>query len=195
MPTQAERRAATIQKLVEATIDALSEVGYANTTVKAICARAGLSQGALFRQFDTRLDLVARAVQTIGQRHLAAFSDVFAPGAALDFKRVVQMIHDLCRTPTHAAWHEVMVAARTDSGLKAAVSAVLADFEAAIIGAVQALAPVPPERELRAVTAVLSVMHMFDSEAVTVPIKASADIEQARLDWAAEFLAAELSPA
>jgi AcrR family transcriptional regulator len=197
MPTQAERRDATVRRLVDATIAALVDEGYAGTTVKAICTRAGLSQGALFRQFDTRLDLVARAVRTIGERHLAAFADAFPPtrsGAALDLERVVRVIRDVCRTDTHAAWHEVMVAARTDSGLHAAVRQVLTDFEAGLFEAVRRTAQVPPDREPVVAAAVLSVMHMFDSEAVTVAILRNPELEAARVAWAATALRQTLDP-
>lgn len=189
--TQAERRDATIERLVDATVDALAEVGYARTTVSEICRRAELSQGALFRQFDTRQALIARATEAIGERHLAAFADVFG-AAPLDLARLVSLIRELCRTPTHAAWHEVMVAARTDDGLRAAVGAVLAAFEAAVLDAVRATLPVPPEHALRVGTFVLSIMHLFDSEAVTVPVKASPAIERARIDWAVDAFKREL---
>ncbi len=191
MATQAERRAATIARLVDATIETLVAEGYARTTVKAICDRAGLSQGALFRQFDTRLDLIARAVQVIGERHLAGFADALPPPdapRAPDWSRVVRLVRDLCRSDTHAAWHEVMVAARTDAGLRAAVSTVLRDFEAAVLGSVRAMVPVHPDREAAVAAAMLSVMHCFDSEAVTVAVYGNAAIEAARLTWAAETL-------
>ena len=187
MATQAERRAATIARLVDATVETLVAEGYARTTVKAICDRAGLSQGALFRQFDTRLDLIARAVQVIGERHLARFADALPPPdapRAPDWSRVVRLVRDLCRSDTHAAWHEVMVAARTDAGLRAAVSMVLRDFEAAV----QAMVPVHPDREAAVAAAMLSVMHCFDSEAVTVAVYGNPAIEAKRLAWAAETL-------
>ncbi|MDQ3403638.1 MAG: TetR/AcrR family transcriptional regulator, partial [Actinomycetota bacterium] len=38
--TQRERREATIGKLVNATIDAISDVGYARASVQEICGRA-----------------------------------------------------------------------------------------------------------------------------------------------------------
>ena len=59
--TQAERREATIGKLVEATIGCLAELGYSGTSTGAICKRAGVSQGGMFRHFGTRLELIAAA--------------------------------------------------------------------------------------------------------------------------------------
>ena len=75
--TQAERREATIARLLDATIDALAERGYAGASVAEICRRAGLSQGALFRHFDTRHAVIGAATDEIGRRHLARFVDAF----------------------------------------------------------------------------------------------------------------------
>ncbi|MCA9559602.1 MAG: hypothetical protein KC583_13680, partial [Myxococcales bacterium] len=73
-------------------------------------------------------------------------------------------------------------------GLRAAVSMVLRDFEAAVLAAVQAMVPVHPDREAAVAAAMLSVMHCFDSEAVTVAVYGNPAIEAKRLAWAAETL-------
>src|SRR5680860_399919 len=77
--TQQERRDATMAKLLDGTIAALAEVGYARTTIKEICDRAGVSQGALFRYFDSRAALMAATAAEVGNRQFAAFA---AAGAA-----------------------------------------------------------------------------------------------------------------
>jgi len=59
--TQQERREETIGKLLDATIDTLADVGYARTSVREICSRAGVPHGALFCHFDSRLELIAAA--------------------------------------------------------------------------------------------------------------------------------------
>ena len=56
--TQGERSAATVAKLIQATIEAIVEVGYAGASTREICDRAGISQGGLFRHFPTRRDLI-----------------------------------------------------------------------------------------------------------------------------------------
>src|SRR5262249_52280112 len=122
--TQEERRARTIQKLVAATIDSLQEVGYARTTVKEICRRARLSHGALFRFFPTVLSLVLAAAEEIGRRQIAEFDERFAKikrgqdplGAAL------ALVRDACRSPINMVFYELLVAARTDRALRAALA-------------------------------------------------------------------------
>ena len=63
--TQLQRREQTIGRIVDATIDALCELGYARTSVTEIGARAGVSQGGIFRHFDTRLDIVVAAAAEV----------------------------------------------------------------------------------------------------------------------------------
>src|SRR5262245_39193440 len=76
--TQRERREATIAALVDATIESLLDVGYAGTTVKEICTRAGLSHGALFRFFPSVLELVLAAGREVGRRQISSFEKSFA---------------------------------------------------------------------------------------------------------------------
>ena len=47
--TQQQRRDGTIGALLDATVTCLAERGYAATSTAAVCAEAGVSQGALFR--------------------------------------------------------------------------------------------------------------------------------------------------
>ncbi len=195
--TQAERRAATVEKLVDATIESLSIKGYARTSISEICKRAGVSQGALFRQFDTRLALIAHATDIIGRRHLNTFATAMADGEFADAPgaTMVRLVRELSRSSVHAAWHEVMVAARTDQGLHASVASVLEAFEAAILDGVRYALPVREGRELQMAAVVLSIMHMFDSEAVTIVVKPNPELEAARVDWAVGLLERELRDA
>lgn len=59
--TQDERSAATIDKLCDATISLIAEIGYANLTTTMIAERAGISRGAILHHFDSRTHLVKRA--------------------------------------------------------------------------------------------------------------------------------------
>lgn len=190
--TQNERKTATIARLVDATIAALAEVGYARASVSEVCARAGLTQGALFRHFATRHDLVAKATEEIAARHVLRFSDSFAaPAAEVDamaLERVVRFAREVTRTDMHAAWREVMIAARTDGALRAAVREPLARYERALLEATWRFFGVEGERAEHVGAVVLSIMHAFDSEAVTVAIWPNAAIEEARVRWATKVL-------
>lgn len=191
--TQAERREATTGKLVDATIACLAELGYANTSVAAICTRAGVSQGALFRHFATRRDIIVAAADTITQRHLARFSEGMPELGPDAVEQIVRLVRALTRTPTHAAWREIMVAARTDADLREAASEGLQSFEQRLIDTAAAMLGLDPSVAERAAVVLLSVMHMFDSEAVTVTVYTNESLETARIRWATEMLGRELA--
>ena len=61
--TQEERSAATIAKLLDATIESLIEVGYEQTTSRTVAERAGVSRGAQSHHFPRRVDLIVSAVE------------------------------------------------------------------------------------------------------------------------------------
>src|SRR5437667_2411507 len=59
--TQAERREASRAKLLDAALSCLAELGYAGTTFPEVVKRAGLSNGALWRHFQSKAELLAAA--------------------------------------------------------------------------------------------------------------------------------------
>src|SRR5436305_1161301 len=69
--TQAERRAETRGRLLDATIESLGEVGYAATTVRGVADRAGVSQGATTHHFPHRVKLITAAVEELSERRMA----------------------------------------------------------------------------------------------------------------------------
>lgn len=194
--TQAERKAATVATLIDATIDTLAQAGYASASVRAICRRAGVSQGALFRHFPTRLDIIEATAAAIGARHLAAFEAAFVAG--VDVAGMLRFIASAARSDTHAAWHELMVAARTDPALRPAMAAALEALEQAVLGSVarwlglEALGLADPARIERVGLIVLSILHIYDSEAVTSRIHPNPPLLARRLTWLEGLLRAEL---
>jgi AcrR family transcriptional regulator len=194
--TQAERRQETIGKLLDATIECLAERGYANTSTSKICKRAGVSQGGLFNHFDTRVDVIVAATDRICQQHVAQFEVAAAAADEIDqglVRQMVEFIRMTARSPRHAAWHEVMVAARTDDDLRDGVHDALGRFERALLQTAARVLDVGQERAERLGVVLLSLMHMFDSEAVTVAVHPNAALEEARVEWVTELLQRELA--
>ena len=193
--TQAERKAATIGRLVQATAEALAELGYARTTVSEICSRATVSSGALFRHFPSRLALIAQTTKALGEGQLA-FVERLAdapPDTADPVETWVRFGREASRSDTHAAWREVMVAARTDAALRAEVSPVLQNYETALHDmALRLLAPNAADPH-RAQMVALSALHLFDSEATTRAVYCNPEIEETRLVWVCEMLRRELA--
>ena len=128
--TQAERRAATKAKVLEATIDCLVERGYANTSTRHIAKRAGLTLGALQHHFAGKADLMAAALQTLGDRMADEFIAEVPTGRDRD-ERIAQLLDrvwEVHRGPLFAAGLELWVAARSDPELSVAMAGVAREF-------------------------------------------------------------------
>ncbi len=73
--TQAERRASTRARLLDATIESLIEDGYAGTTIRHVTERAGVSQGAQSHHFPHRVDLVASAFEHLAEQRIDRYAE------------------------------------------------------------------------------------------------------------------------
>jgi AcrR family transcriptional regulator len=128
--TQAQRRAATKAKVLEATIECLVERGYANTSTRHIARRAGVTVGAVQHHFASKAELMAAALQHLGDRMADDFL-AHPPGAGEPRERVAEMLDrvwEVHRGPLFEAGTELWVAARTDAELRAAMEAVTHGF-------------------------------------------------------------------
>jgi AcrR family transcriptional regulator len=120
--TQAERRASTQSKILDATVEALIEVGYSGASTPAICKRAGVSQGALFRYWPTKAELLADAAAHLLGRVTTAYERAFSGQAgAVSAREALEALWETYRKPDLQAAVELYVAARTDPDLAAAL--------------------------------------------------------------------------
>ena len=193
--TQEERRAATQGKLMDATIDCLVELGYRDTSIGRICERAGVSHGGLFRHFPTRTALIGAATERMVRRHLEHLGQLLQePDPTRDLvETMVRFFRDSARAPLSAAWREVMVAARTNEELREALVPAVQRFEDSIMHAASVF-PGAPSATREFGTLVLSLLHMFESEASTVVVLDTRDVQEIRLQWATELLRNALKP-
>lgn len=75
-PTNREaRKTANRQKLIEATIDSIAELGLSDTTVGTVVTRAGLSQGIVNLHFDTKEALLAETLRFLSVEWEAAWRE------------------------------------------------------------------------------------------------------------------------
>jgi len=187
--TQQQRREATIAKLMDATIDCLVEHGYRDTSIGRICARAGVSHGGLFRHFRSRIELLAAVTDEVAKRHIAQLqtlvTELPAEGDVVD--SMVRFFRQSTREPVGSAWREVIVACRTDEALREAVSPAVQRFEDAIMTTSAALSG-RPSADPQFGTLVMSLLHMFDSEATTAKVFADDAVEAIRHEWAVNLL-------
>src|SRR5690625_4510804 len=114
--TQQQRREATVAGLLDASIATIAEVGYARASAKVIAARAGVSDGALFRHFDTMGDFMAATAREVLRRQLEQFGKQVAeiPAEVPALEAVLTVLRDLTANATNAVVYELLIAARTD---------------------------------------------------------------------------------
>ncbi len=147
--TQAQRREQTRTALLDATIDCLVELGYARTSMQEICARAGVSKGAVQHHFSAKAELMAAAVEHLTNRlrgQLAASLDEL-PGGGSGVAAAIDLLWRGYSGTLSTAATELWVAARTDPELRAAIRPVdRALGRATLEHVTQVAGELPPER-------------------------------------------------
>ncbi len=136
-PIQA-RSHRTRAKLLEATVEALFDLGFAGAKTNLIAERAGVSQGALYRHFPTKIDLFASALAET----LTAARDRFEQAFAGDPEAV------------------------TDPALAARVAHIIADHRARAVAGARALFPEAAQRHDDFDGAVHALMSTMQGAAV-----------------------------
>lgn len=137
--TQEERSATTRALLLEATIDALVEHGYAATTTTVIAERAGVSRGAQLHHYPTKAALVAAAVEHLAGKLLEQFAATLAETPDVQrIEFVIDAMWSSFSAPLLTAWVELSVAARSDTELRARLEVVEDHLQTAIMARAEA---------------------------------------------------------
>ncbi len=122
--TQGERTRAMRQRLMEATVECLVEVGWSGTSTTLVSQRAGVSRGAQLHHFPTKNDLVLAAIDHIaGLQHQELLEGRVLPEGPERTRAVLAVLDELFTGPVFMAAMELWVAARTDPALRDAVTA------------------------------------------------------------------------
>ena len=178
--TQKERREGTIRKILDAATETLIEIGYSEASVQRICDRAEVSQGALFRHFPSREDLMVAVGEDVGERILEAYRKKLSGNR--EILNAVELIRDACRSKINAAWYELQLAARTNEHLRKALEPVSRRYYEHIIEAARELQPqaalkLGPMFDL----VVTSIIALFDGETTHRFLVRDDGLEDARL--------------
>ncbi len=107
------------ERLLDATVECLVEVGWARTTLPEVVARADVARGAQVHHFPTKAALMAAVGEHLLQRHHREFSEAFE--ALRPEERTLEAAIDglwgiLC-SPTWTAVIELGLASRTDPSI------------------------------------------------------------------------------
>ena len=121
--SQAERSATTIANLIEATIAALHEHGYAATSTSLVAKRAGVSRGAMLHHFPTKVQLMAATVYAAYDQNIDAYRQVLEVQGKLTERldRLIDTAWTCFKSPSGIAETEIWMATRSDVNLAAAV--------------------------------------------------------------------------
>ncbi len=141
--SQADRRADTRQRILQATLDELIEKGYAGLTTHGVCKRAGVSKGAMFDHFGSKQALIV-AANEMSNAQLRA--DALETLGALDdapdrLRATVDYLWAIYSSPNVIALTEVHMAARTDPELSTALDNVADAHRVATLLLAQTLFP------------------------------------------------------
>jgi AcrR family transcriptional regulator len=189
--TQTERREGTIAAVVDATVESLGEVGYTRTTTAEISRRSGVSQGGLFRHFETRLDVIVAAADRVRARQFDGFRAGLAELQELDMAQVVRLLRRATRAPINAAWYELIVAARTDADLRDRLEPLAERYHREIVEIGRTLPFAEHMSAIELDTIVLGIVHMLDGEALMATVHAHPEQEDARVEQLVRVLSGE----
>ena len=112
----AERSAATREKILNATIDCLHDLGYHQTTTVVVTQRAGVSRGAMLHHFPSKADLMRATIDYIRLRMRAAHAEKLTPIAdpRERFAALVDILWGEFSQPIGVARIELILASRSD---------------------------------------------------------------------------------
>ena len=131
--------------ILQAAVECFFELGYANTTTENISTRAGVSRGAMLHHFPSRFELIRATVEYLNQQRIEMFArEEFAVQQGAEHTRIEEGIDTYWRqlnTPVFIVFHELKIAARTDTELAKVVKPALMEFEAAWYEAVKDVFP------------------------------------------------------
>jgi AcrR family transcriptional regulator len=130
----AERRAATRAKIMEAAVRCLAEFGYAATSTPLVARLAKVSRGSLLHQFPTKIDLMLAVAKHASDTRGATVRKYLAPfpNQPERFLQGVDAVWASLQTQEAIALMEVTIAARSDPELGDRYPEFAGDLDAAL---------------------------------------------------------------
>lgn len=185
--------------IVQATSDALAEMGYAGTTTVEVQERAGVSRGALLHHFGSRAELLAAAVEEIGFRrhHEMKSSQTKLGDRVVELPEALAMLRRSFSSATYGVEQELWAAARTDHELRRSVQPVEQHLGRQMKSGLDRLFQVVPEanRAIAIQMAVTFVRGLAVADTLRTRPKASShELERFAILLQTQFIDAEKTP-
>lgn len=119
-PVIQQRSIETQKTIIDATLQAIDELGYHRASTTEIVKRAGMSRGGMLHHFPTKVELLSAAFKQLHDEVAADVRELIAQ-AQLDGREWVDLLEEIMeRYFSGRLWDvflEMMVAARTDEAL------------------------------------------------------------------------------
>ena len=128
---QAEKSAQTREKLLEATLDSLAELGYHQTTISTIVDYAGVSRGSIRHHFQSKADIISTTIEFLNEKRLEAYkTDLFSQSNDVDsLDYVLETFWKHLGEREFVAHQELVMASRTDKKLHAVLQPALLSLD------------------------------------------------------------------
>jgi AcrR family transcriptional regulator len=128
---QAEKSAQTREKLLEATLDSVADLGYFETTISTIVDYAGVSRGSIRHHFRSKSEIIGATIEYLCERRLEAYrQDLFVQTDVDPLHYVIDTFWRHLTEREFAAHQELVIASRTDAKLYAVLHPALVSLEA-----------------------------------------------------------------
>jgi AcrR family transcriptional regulator len=118
--TQEERRSATQNRLLEATAEALADLGWAGLSTTDVSRRAGVSRGAQQHHYPTKMDLVSAALEHLLDKLRDEYHQLYdeLPDSRRNVSGAIDLFWETLRQPPAMALLELGLAGRTEPELR-----------------------------------------------------------------------------
>ena len=184
--TQAERRAETREALLDAAMAQLLEAGLSGFTTTEVARRSGLSQGAVFKHFPTKAELLAAVAEHLFGELRVTFERSFRslPPRARDVSAGLRVLWQQMLDPRLAAAFELYAAARTDRELRERLSPVVrAHVDRIEEMAITVLPDADPGLVREATSLAIAAIQGLVLNQLALPDPSQVDRLRERLEW------------
>jgi len=170
--TQAQRRTETLEKLHMATVGVIVNKGFSRLTTADIAREAGLSQGALFRYYPTKLAAVVGATYYLLDKVMGDFNRLMDSSKKPSLEKLVNDLWEWYKSPDFTAVNRLYAEASADKELKEGIMPAVNAHGRNIEKLLVRLFPDEKSRMLRTaahgviflMTGIASSRHLIDSD-------------------------------
>ncbi len=145
---QAEKSALTRTAILDAAIECFVKHGYAGTTTAMIADEAGVSRGAMMHHFPSRGAVIKAVVEHLHAKRIGEYSALMKgidlPDTQLTRAAIKTSVENAWRyvhLSSFVAYHELLMAARTDPELNEVMQRSEKDYESMFLQTVRTVFP------------------------------------------------------